>query len=975
MTGEKREVADMWAELVKDLLSIVLEAWAGDRLEIKRRMRLNRQLEPVMRQTMSEFADTSLDCDAFYQLVKSGRFSDLMRNLFFSLDDRMGNQAYIERVEEYILRECPTVKFLEARAFLRALVDFYEEHLYHVMEQSPEVYALFQMMIRSNREIISKISESGEALQRYIDSRRDTSRRIDDADIEEYHRVCGKLYSEIRFTGISGAESKRTQNINDFYVENSFSYYGREFKVLEQEDRDVVRTLRLGDFFKNGNKVVLIGAAGLGKSTTLNYLFCNYERVCGAYAVKIKLDLKEWAEDVEQGKRDILGCIAAEFYKKIKRKNLTFEDAESLLAGFLEKGRCLVIFDALDEIPTQAVRNKVRDEIAAFCELYYLNRFIISTREVGYLRNRFDDSFLHIRINEFDDDQVKQYSRNWYGSYYGETPAAAEEDEEAAFENFWRKFQMEAVRARCQNMIRNPIILILALVIFDIEKSLPNRRVEFYKKCIETFLTVREDRKAAVKLSKKAKNILAMERVVPQVAYYRFSHVAQYAGYRFNYEGLREAVFSAINVQDRVNWTAAVEEYGKYLVERTELIREVDEDVLDFAHKTFYEYFLAVYFTKLYAPDDLCSLLEEWIGDANYDEMARLIIEVVIQNDDPWRHERIMAFLFSQIEDGQHGDAIFSILADLYGDNLLHPQYHKDYHRSVLYHARFVGLTRSRYLLRHREQIRYDRKVLAEMYCEALTEPDGFDRTLDALYYLDNGFRSAVLRRLGESPMAPVVSQISLVQNIKLDFSIDGEIQSSQELTESLRYFCGEGLSYTLEYPQIYLSIVSIMVRSGNFTGVELLLAPRFQAGEFLYYTGGNVIRMLLEKAAEAPELLLLSMICLVHCAKGKTNFQLLRQSQLWRPYSKGGIGREERARNTANWLWSILYQTEDYREFRDVLVEDGLYLEACEDLYQGLYKEYVLREKAINAEKAERFLGRNGTPEWRQTRIKGFSL
>ena len=33
------------------------------------------------------------------------------------------------------------------------------------------------------------------------------------------------------------------------------------------------------DFFKIGNKIVLIGAAGLGKSTTLNYLFCNYEKM------------------------------------------------------------------------------------------------------------------------------------------------------------------------------------------------------------------------------------------------------------------------------------------------------------------------------------------------------------------------------------------------------------------------------------------------------------------------------------------------------------------------------------------------------------------------------------------------------------------------------------------------------------------------------------------------------------------------
>lgn len=964
----------MWAELVKDLLEGMLEAWAGDRLEVKRRARLNRQLEPVIKQTMSTFADTSLDCDAFYRLVRSGRFSELMRNLFFSLDDRMGNQAYMDRVEEYILRECPTVKLVEARAFLQAVAGFYEEHLSQVMEQTPEVYALFQMMIRSNREIIAKISESEEALRRYMESRGDTGRRIDDADIEEYHRVCEKLYAEVRFTGISGAESKRTQNINDFYVENSFSYYGREFRALEQEKQTALRTLRLGDFFKNGSKVVLIGAAGLGKSTTLNYLFCNYERVCGAYAVKIKLDLKECAEDVERGRRDILGCITAEFYKKIKRKNLSFEDAESLLAGFLEKGRCLVIFDALDEIPTQAVRNKARDEIASFCELYYLNRFIISTREVGYLRNRFDDSFLHIRINEFNDEQVERYSRNWYGAYYGEAAGAAR-GEEAAFADFWGKFQVEAARARCLDMIRNPIILILALVIFDIEKSLPNRRVEFYKKCIETFLTVREDRKAAFKLSRKAKNILAMERVVPRVAYYQFSHVERNAGYRFSYDGLREAVFSAINVQDRVNWSAAVEEYGRYLVERTELIREVDEDALDFAHKTFYEYFLAVYFTKQYAPDDLCGLLEGWIGDANYDEMARLIIEVVIQNDDPWRHEKIMAFLFAKIEDRRHGGAIISILAALYADNLLHPQYHTDYHRSILYHARFVEREGRQYLYKRREPVRYDEELLAELYCEALAEEDGFGRTLDALYYLDNGFRNAVLRRLGKSRLTPVVNLMTLARRGSAGFSVGGGTNASMARPETLGYFLGEGLSYTLEYPQIYLSVVTVMARNGRFSRVERLLAPRFQAGNFFHYIGVEGTRTLLEGMSGIPELLPLLLICLIHCARGWTNFWLVRQVQGARYYGRASLARRESVYNTGIWLGSVLYQTEDYGEFRAALMDKGLYLEAYGDLYQELYKAYVSNEKALNAERTERLFGSKATTEWRQTRIKGFSI
>ena len=444
-------------------------------------------------------------------------------------------------------------------------------------------------MTISHREILGKISESEINLLKYFDSLTNSSLQIDNDDIKAYHGICEKEYHTIRFTGISGAESKRAQSIDEFYVENTFSCFNRELENLYTDSSDVLSSIGLKDFFEYSNKLVMIGGAGLGKSTTLNYLFCKYEQLYHLNALKIKIDLKEYARDIGEEKRDLLWCLASEFYKKIKRTKVDFSGAEKLIADYLDKGNCLIILDALDEIPTQSVRNKVRDEIGRFCDIYYLNRFIITTREAGYLRNRFDETFLHIRINQFTNQQIKQYSRNWFKSNYTTKN----------FDEFWIKFRQEVERARCQNLICNPIILILALVIFDVEKSLPNRRVEFYRKCIDTFLTVREDRKAAFQLTEKAKNILGIELVVPKIAFYRFDHLNDHSNYKFSYEELRSAIQDAIEVDDPINWSEAIRLYAQYLVERTELIQEVDEGILDFAHKTFYEYFLAVYFSKV----------------------------------------------------------------------------------------------------------------------------------------------------------------------------------------------------------------------------------------------------------------------------------------------------------------------------------------------------------------------------------------
>ena len=659
----------MWGDIALSVAMSISEAVCIHTLDERNGKRFNNRIKTIVAKTFDDFADSSLDCGDFFRLTQSIRFTELIRNLFFSLNDKKHLGEYVQHIEAYIYSECPQLNLLDVQSFLNKILDLYQNDLHRMIERSPELNVVFQLMTISHREILGKISESEINLLKYFDSLTNSSLQIDNDDIKAYHGICEKEYHTIRFTGISGAESKRAQSIDEFYVENTFSCFNRELENLYTDSSDVLSSIGLKDFFEYSNKLVMIGGAGLGKSTTLNYLFCKYEQLYHLNALKIKIDLKEYARDIGEEKRDLLWCLASEFYKKIKRTKVDFSGAEKLIADYLDKGNCLIILDALDEIPTQSVRNKVRDEIGRFCDIYYLNRFIITTREAGYLRNRFDETFLHIRINQFTNQQIKQYSRNWFKSNYTTKN----------FDEFWIKFRQEVERARCQNLICNPIILILALVIFDVEKSLPNRRVEFYRKCIDTFLTVREDRKAAFQLTEKAKNILGIELVVPKIAFYRFDHLNDHSNYKFSYEELRSAIQDAIEVDDPINWSEAIRLYAQYLVERTELIQEVDEGILDFAHKTFYEYFLAVYFSKVYENKELVELLREWIGDSNYDELARLIIEIVIQNDDPRQHKYLINYMLETLKKVDlvqpNSQDIFDILADLYNHNMLQPKF------------------------------------------------------------------------------------------------------------------------------------------------------------------------------------------------------------------------------------------------------------------------------------------------------------
>ena len=519
----------MWEDILLSLGMSIAEAIGVKFIEQGKKQKMFKKLNKSVNDIFTGYADSSLDCNEFSKLICNNKFADMIRNYFLTIEDGMDKNLYIDSMEYYICKECKSVKRIEVRRFIKDIEELYNEYLHKIIEDNSSVYALFQLITISHREIITKILENENNIKRYFDSLEDKKISISDENIKLFHQVCEKEYGLIRFTGISGAERKKEQKLKDFYIENTFSYYGKEIEKLYRYGKEEFTSIKLENFFDFGNKIVLIGGAGLGKSTSLNYLFCNYEKMYGAYALKIKLDLKEYAEEVGYQKKNILWCIAMEFSRRTKHTGLSSEEIQAVLSDYLNKGKCLVIFDALDEIPDLAARNKVRDEIAIFCDIYYLNRFIISSREAGYLKNRFDDTFLHVKINSFNMEQIRQYSKNWYNSYY---------DTQEDFDSFWNKFEKEIKRARCASIISNPIILILALVIFDVEKNLPTRRIEFYSKCIETFLTERENTKAAFKLEGKANSILAMNLTVPQIAYYKFEHLKKDIGYKFTFTEL-----------------------------------------------------------------------------------------------------------------------------------------------------------------------------------------------------------------------------------------------------------------------------------------------------------------------------------------------------------------------------------------------------------------------------------------------------
>lgn len=969
----------MWPEIILSLSLAVGEAICTEILEKKKKNELHKELHKIIEKNFDCFKNSPLNTGEMHYLITSRQFIELLRNYYFTLYDGVGNKDYCNNIVIYICKRCKNIKEDEVNKFVERIESTYNNYLMNIIEKNTQLYALFQILTISHRAIIQKITESEENILNYMESLNREDIAITDEVIDKYHEICNLAYSKIRFTGISVAEKKELQCLDDFYVENTFSYYNKEIKQFCNQDDDMLLNLSINNYFDYCNKIVLLGAAGLGKSTTLNYIFCNYEKLFEEKVVKIKIDLKEYAGHICEKKFSILECLCDEFLRRVPRNMIDKKSSEKLIAKYLDDGKCLIILDALDEIPNQSKRNKVRDAVENFCNIYYMNRFIITSREAGYLRNRFDDSFIHIRINNFTDDQIKEYSRKWRSKNLSQR----------SFDEFWEKFNEEIEKSKCRELVRNPIVLILALVVFDIEKNLPNQRVEFYKKCIETFLIIREDRKDAFDMNEKIKGILGDDLVVPRIAFYKFENIIEVVDYKFTRKELETSILKAIDVTDERNWFEPVKEYTKYLVDRTELIREIDEDSYDFAHKTFYEYFLAVYYSRTLETKQLIEQLNSWIGDSNFDELARLIIEVIIDKNDLKQHKDIIEFLFKNIEQikiqnekdkgckteenyqnkkNNKYDMIY-ILVELYNCNMLQPKFHSRYNDFILRNAELVSnyypLRPIFYKNRNRFTVKYDCKVLAEIFLDIYSKNNQEKYVIiNTLFFLDQPFKDQLLEE--NDLFINNVYELFLrssSQKMVLQNDESKAIVEADKLIKLRSYFMVEKMDYVNNSPEIFLSLLKICVDLGDYVDFDSCISFQFKPNTlFTKFLGPIDLCRLFLNCFDSPESFLALISSILQCAKGRVNYLLVYLFNCSDGKLRSLIGKLSeaemiQAKENCFQIASLFYESLDYDIFYRKINSMNVYNKNFNDLYKSQFEDYKKREMKLERRNIEKLL------------------
>lgn len=358
----------------------------------------------------------------------------------------------------------------------------------------------------------------------------------------------------------------------------------------------------LAEILKN-RKVVILGHPGSGKTTIGQYI---------AYMIATQGTMSLIGEKL----RDYIPIIvkAANYGSFLKRDNglslyryvisKQYSDNWGPLFDWAFKNKkCLVIIDGLDEVPDVILRARVATQIEQFVSSYWENRFVITSRIVGYKRNQLTGNFAHFTLTELRKEQIIGYLEQLNLARRDKKSAAFKAECKQEANKLWRAIEE---KEGIKKLAGTPLLLTIIALVNRYGRQLPERRVELYFLATETLLSNWPFKQRGQKF-----DWLEILSILEPIAYHMLTTSKENSQERliteFDFKPLFEEQVSRVKGTDSVRMTKSVsnrllekiaEDTGFFLARGSD---ENGQELYGFLHPTFVEYLTARYLSNQWA--------------------------------------------------------------------------------------------------------------------------------------------------------------------------------------------------------------------------------------------------------------------------------------------------------------------------------------------------------------------------------------
>lgn len=344
----------------------------------------------------------------------------------------------------------------------------------------------------------------------------------------------------------------------------------------------VIDTSNVNNILSIGHKIIITGTGGIGKSMLMKHCFLNTISKTQLIPVIIELrGLNEFAkEDISI--EDYVYDTLSSFGLKLEKDYFKYS---------LETGCYVILFDGFDEVKN-AISEKTTQEIINFSNKYSDNYMIVSSRPLEEFVGWSD--FVECSSMPLTKEQaLSLISKLNY-------------DEEIK-EKFYKELDEELYK-KYESFASNPLLLTIMLMTFESRISIPDSKTDFYEQAFST-LFHRHDAKKQGGFKREILSGLGYEDFKKV-----FSHFCFTSFFKNQYEFTEMVALENIAKAKEKTYPFGNFEDIDYLNDMVKAVCVLVHEGLNyrFSHRSFQEYFAAVYTTQL-SDDEQKKFVTLWL--------------------------------------------------------------------------------------------------------------------------------------------------------------------------------------------------------------------------------------------------------------------------------------------------------------------------------------------------------------------------
>ncbi len=404
-------------------------------------------------------------------------------------------------------------------------------------------------------------------------------------------------------------------------------------ETLEESPELETERLLYRQLLRPGQKAVLVGTPGAGKSMLLKYLAVILAKGPASVSQNLKIEavidrlpilvpLSAISTALQGEPKAPLADYFPEYFSS--REFGTQADLSNLFEQELEAGNAVVMLDGLDEIATLEQRQLMVQRIHELVLRYPKNVYLVTSRIAGYEKNPLPSDFQRLTLAPLDKKQRRSIIDGWIKTAI-ENTREAEQSARDLMDILENDENIGPVAS-------NPLLLTVLIQIYLRGRYLPSRRGDLYRQATlalaETWNMGRSV--SGRPLVNQSDSFFLDERKLTEllgpVAYWLHTHSEEN---QIAQDRLADMLASVLKDTQRLSEMEAQKEARDFLEtveERSGLIVQQQKGYYAFIHRSFQEYLAACYLAVRRNINEIALGL---LNDPKWEEVLVMVADIL----------------------------------------------------------------------------------------------------------------------------------------------------------------------------------------------------------------------------------------------------------------------------------------------------------------------------------------------------------